>query len=67
MKSVGMCPRCKASALAEWLDGDTSCWVCGHVVYTRALVPDDDFSPGQDRRAGPRVLQKVGRRQLLPR
>lgn len=41
MKIVGICPRCGGSSLAEWLDGDTSCWLCGHVIYRKALMPVD--------------------------
>ena len=39
MRQIGICPRCKGRSLAEWLDGDTSCWICGYVVYQRALIP----------------------------
>jgi hypothetical protein len=39
MKSVGTCPRCGGNSLAEWLDGDSSCWTCGFVLYRKALTP----------------------------
>jgi tRNA(Ile2) C34 agmatinyltransferase TiaS len=39
MKNIGICPRCGGRSLAEWLDGDTSCWICGYVIYQRALIP----------------------------
>ncbi len=50
MKNIGTCPRCGGRSLAEWLDGDISCWVCGYVIYQRALIPvDPDVRGGGER------------------
>ncbi len=68
MRSIGTCPRCGGISLAEWLDGDTSCWTCGHVVYRPALAPDYDTKAvrawkGRVQR-GPDPVRRVSRYQL---
>ena len=55
MKSIGICPRCGGISLAEWQDGDLSCWTCGLVVYRRALVPLDPDDNNLARRRRPRA------------
>lgn len=48
MKLVpGACPKCGGHSLAEWLDGDTACWICGCIVY--AVPPLLPMAPGRQR------------------
>lgn len=42
MVATTHCPRCRGAQLRPYLDGDSSCWVCGHVEYATTPLPKFD-------------------------